>query len=765
MNQKHRIPINSITVDLTPLESIAKYFFNCFGTRHFLGDTVFDAINSGGSTVRFADLLSACGYKNDPQAFFAEVVEKIFHQTQRPVRVNRVPIPVLFLTCLLETIKPGRGLHRITRPDQLETLGFVIKKEENEPLQKVMDSYPVRLSDHVVRQCLASGNVSRQYLPFIEELDRRGDPITFEGHLQQGMLERMYENRVIFLLDMRCPVYCRFCFRKHKELRKAKAPGTQEIAAAIEYVKTDPAVKEVLITGGEPLLNRPGLDAVLAGLTAVPHVGVIRIATRSVAYFPDLFLNNNKALIRHLIKENRRLAEVHKQIEIGVHFVHPDDVSLQSLEIISDFVTNGIRVYVQTPFLNRINSNGKDLVRLFTLLRNAGVQIYTVFAPCSPIHGTQPFWAPISDAVEAMRYLRTHISDRAVPKLCTATPLGKIEWGSSGWAVEKESEFTWIRTPYTSEYYRQFVKSAADMPAFRRNPEGTLDARFRVEMGDDNLVRGNRPPKAPPADKAPSGKFPDKTAIMDALTVPSSLFPTIAPVPGSGISLVHPCVLQMDMGSVETAVPYLGQHPCVTDVIVLLKDDALAHPVRIAEMAAAIKSTGTVTCLRLCCMGFNRHPEKYPPLFSSALVKLITFHPAHPFRVEIETGFLEPEEVTGSHQLTVRDLSSLGIVVYANVPLIAAVNDNPDTVVRMANRLRWAGIEFHRIYVDGLALQDRFNRGRQVNPNRLIDIASAVRRSCSGRQIPQYVRQTPNGDQYMDMTQSFMPGDSKRGLR
>ena len=62
--------------------------------------------------------------------------------------------------------------------------------------------FPVRLSDHVIRQSLVSKGVADQYLPFEEELDPAGDEITFDGHLKKGVLEQMYSNRVIFLLDM-----------------------------------------------------------------------------------------------------------------------------------------------------------------------------------------------------------------------------------------------------------------------------------------------------------------------------------------------------------------------------------------------------------------------------------------------------------------------------------------------------------------------------------------------------------------------------------
>jgi len=81
--------------------------------------------------------------------------------------------------------------------------------QDPQALQQVLDQFPVRLSDHVIRQSLVSNGVARQYLPATHELDGTGHDITFDGHFKHGLLEQMYQNRVVFLLDMRCPVYCR----------------------------------------------------------------------------------------------------------------------------------------------------------------------------------------------------------------------------------------------------------------------------------------------------------------------------------------------------------------------------------------------------------------------------------------------------------------------------------------------------------------------------------------------------------------------------
>jgi lysine 2,3-aminomutase len=76
----------------------------------------------------------------------------------------------------------------------------------------------------------------------------------------------MYQNRVIFLLNMSCPVYCRFCFRKHKESRNETNPTPADVKRAVDHVRNSPAIKEIVITGGDPFMNRANMACAIDGL-------------------------------------------------------------------------------------------------------------------------------------------------------------------------------------------------------------------------------------------------------------------------------------------------------------------------------------------------------------------------------------------------------------------------------------------------------------------------------------------------------------------
>ncbi|MCK5098182.1 MAG: hypothetical protein KAR45_08755, partial [Desulfobacteraceae bacterium] len=424
------------------------------------------------------------------------------------------------------------------------------------------------------------------------------------------------------------------------------------------------------------------------------------------------------------------------------------------------------QVYVQTPFLNGLNTDGKTLGRLFTLLRNSGAKIYYIFTPCSPIHGTKPYWAPISKAIEAIDYLRDNFSDRCLPKLCTATPLGKIEWHTSGWAVQQDKEdlnFTWIRTPYTKAYYQQFVLNQNDMPVSRENNEGTLDARFRVEMGDKKLFAGNRPAglNRPAGQNKPAGQYRpagpksqqahSKASLKETAMVRSEFFKT----PQLRLSRIHPSCVEMSMAADEKAFEYLTNQKSITDVILHLDDGALSAHKRLKEVLLQIKSNSHIACIRLCCRQFNNCPKRVTSKFINILADSCDFSIANPFRIEVEIWVLLPEDIGKIQGELAAKRIKKGIHIYANAPLVNGINDDPDTITQLAHTLRHAGIEFHHLYVGGLAIQKNFNSSETIDPDLLIDIASQVRISCSGREIPLYIVQTPDGDKQINLTQFF----------
>ncbi len=205
-----------------------------------------------------------------------------------------------------------------------------------------------------------------------------------------------------------------------------------------------------------------------------------------------------------------------KRLEVATHFIHPDEISIEGLDIITELTQHGIAVYVQTPLLKDCNDKGKVLVELYEKLRGAGAEMHYLYLPCSPIKDNRRYVAPISTALDLASYLRAYLSDRAIPRFCTATTIGKIDWNLSGWAVEgdkSDDRYIWIRTPYTQDYFGQFAPILQLQKVARVNPEGTLDTKFMADIGDDSLYFGSR-----------TFSKPDLTSLSDESEIQKTRF-------------------------------------------------------------------------------------------------------------------------------------------------------------------------------------------------------------------------------------------------
>ncbi|WDP90725.1 MAG: radical SAM protein [Desulfobacter sp.] len=740
------------------LAGAAREFLAVYGTPALMGGAWGQHFKEMVPDQRFDGLLTLAGYAGDPAGFFIAVGKQIQAAVSAgrsaQVMVNGMCLPVMFLYHILEADDPSQSLLTVKETETLENAsGFPV--ENRGAMQAVLDQYPVRLSRHVIRQSLVSEAVAAQYLPFTDELGAEGHTLTFDGHFKQGLMEQMYRNRAIFLLDMRCPVYCRFCFRKHKSLRKEKSPDPKDVAAAVSRVGENPDIKEILITGGEPLLNLRNLEAAVSGLLDVPHVETMRIATRSLAYYPHLFLHHGRSLIHRLKAWQDAARKRGKAIEVGVHMVHPDEVSVPCLDIISELTSSGIPVYVQTPFLKGINDTGEVLGRLFTLLRHAGAEIYYIFTPCHPIHGTQKYWSPIGQSMAAYAQLRTQFSDRAVPKLCTATPLGKMEWHTSGWAVaphETDPDHIWIRTPYTRAYFRDMVQQGGQFPDIRENPGGTLDAKCLIDMGDPNLFIGSHELPADAGRPAAPDDSVVKSITANCFESPDLMGPNS---PGNhGTRRLHPTRLETDLSFTEAALNDLADDEKITDILLRVPGADIDGDLnRISGFVRDLAVFGDrPLCIRIRWQAFQEVPGEFTFDHVSRIADLASFDPARPRRVEIESWWLVPSQVTQAHKDLGKALLARGIPVYGNMVLLSGVNDDGGIAADMAHALRTARIDFHHVYVSGLLIQSDFP---PVSHARVLALASHVRMVCSGREIPLYVHWTPGGEADFGLSPGF----------
>ena len=766
-------------VSLTALIDQVIELLENHGVEPIIDRKTYAVIGTGDGISRLSRLLDTAGFPRDPRGFFGELLKQL--QTAGcgralTVKIGKVVVPYNLLLAVLEVVIPGNKFVTVKTVRQLERLcNISVPAGERPAMQLVLDTYPVRFSLHTLRQMHLSPAVAAQYMPFIDELNHEGLVHTWVGQFHRGVLEQMYRNRVIFILNMWCPVYCRFCFRKHKECRNQRPPTQAAVKEALGYLRQAEHVKEVVLTGGDPFMNSATLRYAIDGLARIPHIRVLRIATRSISYYPDLFYRDDSFWFHYLQQKNYELRYKNKRIEIATHFIHPDEVSVYSLDIINRLTGNGIPVYVQTPFIGGCNDDGDILASLFSRLRAAGAENHYIFMPCSPLQGNRVYGTTIASGFETARRMRAYLSDRAIPKMCTATSIGKIDWNTSGWAVERDEEdprYLWIRTPYTYEYFASLTTILQLSELVRPNSGGTLDARFMVDVGDDRLLKGRefgRRPVPRVADVLPhivaseraqrdDLEFLQHFALKDQ-RVSRSVVGTGSP----SISRVHLTRVELDCLAPDhemgATLKYIKHDRRITDVVLFSRRGIIRNLYRVGRIIQRLNSMRHVQSIRLRSLKFTYQPHEYTP---TAVKKIVSFNHLDVTgskRLEIEARFMHSSEFTGAHQRLVNAFLRRGVTVYNNTPLLAHINDTPGEMNRIAYRCRELGLEFHHCYVAGLPIQIFWGHRHPLDLSRVTRIASFVRKYGSGREIPRYIIRTPLGEVDYDLTSEIVKVD------
>ena len=750
------------TVSLDALRKAAVSFLEDYGEAPLLGRDFVDIVGEEDGKVRFNRLLKASRCRDAADFFYIllEQLEEANHTHGTPIVVNGIPMPYHFLLALLEVLIPGDRLFDITSVKQLQRLtNSRIPKEKHAAMQKVLKTYPVKFSSHTIRQMRLSPAVAFQYMPFTEELDPEGLRHTWVGQFHRGIVEQMYRNRIILILNMKCPVYCRFCFRKHKECRNQKSPTKQHVQQAMLYIRNTPSIKEIVLTGGDPFMRKSTLTSAVENLVKINHVQTIRVATRSISYFPQLFYADKSFWLHYLERMNLEAAQKDKKVEVATHFIHPDEISVQALDIISALVKSGIAVYVQTPLLGGCNSGGPELVKLYTQLRSAGAEIHYIFMPCSPIQGNKPYLTTIKDGLDTAAYLRAHLSDRAMPHITTATSIGKMDWFSSGWAVEQDSRdpaYIWLRTPYSKEYYEQFTPILQLSRNVRANADGTLDAQFMVPIGDNSLFRTYQTIEESEEERAARKQEAaqvrqqhlhelQQQALQDQRGTQS-----ICKTGNPCVRRLHKTRAEIDVAAdsqdLERVMRYISREEDITDVIIAGEEDPVENISRLRRVVNAVKQISHVSAIRVRSFKLNYSPEIYTEAVIKKLGRFNRLELVDAKRLEIETQFLHFSEFKLTHFQLLKRLRRHGLTVYNNTPLLRYINDQEEEILQISFHCREMGIEYNHIYVAGLDIQREWNQQRPISCSRVIDIATQVRKQGSGREIPRYILRTELGE-------------------
>lgn len=256
--------------------------------------------------------------------------------------------------------------------------------------------------------------IRRQVIPRIEEaVVVKGDlqdPCGEDEHSPVPGLVHRYPDRVLFLVTDTCASYCRYCTRRRRVGEEGRRNG---IDRAIEYIKANRSIRDVLLSGGDPFtLETEKLESILVRIRKIPHVEIIRIGTRVPVTMPQRI---NPALTSMLRK--------YHPLFISLHFSHPKEITPRCKEALSMLADAGIPLGSQTVLLKGINDDPETMKRLMHELLKARVRPYYLYQS-DLVPGTAHFRTPVRKGIEIIKSLRGFTSGYAVPTFVIDAPGG-----------------------------------------------------------------------------------------------------------------------------------------------------------------------------------------------------------------------------------------------------------------------------------------------------------------------------------------------------
>ncbi|MGC9195725.1 MAG: KamA family radical SAM protein [Syntrophobacteraceae bacterium] len=285
-------------------------------------------------------------------------------------------------------------------------------------LVPVAARYPFRLNSYFEGLIEKKGDsIWKQVVPDALEIsDTSGfeDPLAEEALSAAPNLVHRYPNRVLWLVNDRCALHCRFCTRKRRWTNSLIPAREPDIKPALDYIAANEQIVDVLLSGGDPLLMAEDrLHEILAKLREIKHVQIIRIGTRVPCALPGAITPRLAAM----------LSRFHP-LYINIHFNHPLEITSESSLACSILANAGIPLGSQTVLLGGVNDSEEVLAQLFHKLLSIRVRPYYLMQ-MDLTAGTGHFRTPVSTGLRILRNLRNWVSGPAMPQFVIDLPGGR----------------------------------------------------------------------------------------------------------------------------------------------------------------------------------------------------------------------------------------------------------------------------------------------------------------------------------------------------
>ncbi|MBE3581100.1 MAG: glutamate 2,3-aminomutase [Thermoanaerobacteraceae bacterium] len=307
--------------------------------------------------------------------------------------------------------------HRITDVKVLRDL-IPLTAKEAEDIEAVQKVYRWAVSPYYLSLMSDTPDcaVRRQALPCRMELeDKLGipDPMAEELTSPAPCITRRYPDRLIINVTNQCATYCRHCQRRRNIGEVDKARSRQELEQALEYIRANPEIRDVLITGGDALmLSDRVLDWLLKELDRIPHVEIKRLGTRVPVTLPQ-----------RITAELCAVLAKHPPLYLNTQFNHPREITEEAKEACDRLVQAGVVLGNQAVLLRGVNDHPFIMRKLNQELLKIRVRPYYLFH-AKPVRGTTHFITSIKEGIEIMEQLRGYTSGLAVPTYIINAPNG-----------------------------------------------------------------------------------------------------------------------------------------------------------------------------------------------------------------------------------------------------------------------------------------------------------------------------------------------------
>ena len=309
--------------------------------------------------------------------------------------------------------------NRIRTLERLQKI-LVLSPDERMALERKEAKLPVSITPYYLSLIPADdpeNPLRRAVIPtvheFITGFGEGDDPLGEEEQSPVPGLVHRYPDRVLFLVHDFCSTYCRYCTRSRVVGHGKVVPDRARFERIFAYIRSNPSIRDVILSGGDPLLlNDERLEWLLNQLRLIPHVEVIRIGTKIPAVLPQRVTKKLVGIIRR-----------YHPVWMSLHFMHPDECTVESHKACAMLADGGIPLGSQTVLLKGINDEVdtmKDLVRKLMKMRVRPYYLYQ----CDPISGSAHFRTPVEKGLDIIRGLRGFTSGYAVPTYVIDAPGG-----------------------------------------------------------------------------------------------------------------------------------------------------------------------------------------------------------------------------------------------------------------------------------------------------------------------------------------------------